>query len=307
VASRVPDLDALRLLLGVARRGSIGAAAREAGITQQAASERLRAAEARIGLTLLRRAARGSELTRDGVVVVEWAARLLDLADEIDHAIEGLRGDRGRELTVWSSMSIAEHLVPRWLVLLRQRQQGEGLEPTTVSFRAANSTAVADALLAGDADVGFVEGPSVPAGLRSRVVAHDELVLVTAAGTPLSRRRAGVTPEEVSRLAMTAREEGSGTREVVARALTRHGLVGRDPAVELTTAAAVREAVLAGGPPAFLSRRVAARDLGAGHLVVVPTPDLSLTRAFRAVWVGSATPPPGPVRELVAIARAHGA
>jgi DNA-binding transcriptional LysR family regulator len=255
---------------------------------------------------LLRRAARGSELTDGGVVVVEWASQLLDLADEIDHAIEGLRGDRGRELTVWSSMSIAEHLVPRWLVLLRQRQLGEGLEPTTVSFRAANSTAVADALLGGDADVGFVEGPSVPAGLRSRVVAKDELVLVTAAGTPLSRRRSGVTPDEVSRLAMTAREEGSGTREVVARALQRHGLVGRDPAVVLTTAAAVREAVLAGGPPAFLSRRVAARDLDAGHLVVVPTPDLALSRAFRAVWIGSAAPPPGPVRELVGIARAHG-
>ena len=67
----LPDLDALRLLVGVARRGSIGAAARAVGITQQSASERLRALEAREGLHLLQRGARGSDLTADGVVVVE--------------------------------------------------------------------------------------------------------------------------------------------------------------------------------------------------------------------------------------------
>ena len=38
----LPDLPSLRLLADVARLGSIGAAGREAGISQQSASERLR-------------------------------------------------------------------------------------------------------------------------------------------------------------------------------------------------------------------------------------------------------------------------
>ena len=301
-STRVPDLDALRLLVGVARHGSIGATARANGVTQQAASERLRAVEAQVGLTLVRRGARGSELTQAGVVVVEWAARLLDLADEIDHAIDGLRGDRGRELIVWSSMTVAESLLPRWLVLLRQRQEHEGLEPTAVSFTAANSAQVAEAVRGGHAHVGFVEGTTTPPGLRSAVVAVDELLLATGAGTPLGRRRSPLAPREVAGLVMTAREEGSGTREVVAAALRRHRLKLTEPAVELTTATAVREAVAAGGPPAFLSRRVARRELEAGRLVAVPTEDLDLTRSFRAVWVGGAQPPAGPVRELVGLA-----
>lgn len=305
MTTRVPDLDALRLLVGVARSGSIGGTARANGVSQQAASERLRAVEAQVGLTLLRRGARGSELTQSGVIVVEWAARLLDLAEEIDQAIEGLRGERGRELVVWSSMTVAESLLPRWLVLLRQRQAYDGREPTAVHFTAANSARVAEAVRSGEAHVGFVEGTSPPKGLRSAVVTYDELVLVTGAGTPLSRRRTPLGPAEVGRLPMTTREVGSGTQEVVTAALRRHRLPPVEAAVELTTATAVREAVVAGGPPAFLSRRVARRELEAGRLVGVPTTDLDLSRAIRAVWVGGPQPPAGPVRELVGLARGH--
>lgn len=300
----LPDLDALRLLVGIARHGSIGATARTNGISQQAASERVRAMEAQTGLTLVRRGARGSQLTEAGVVVTEWAARLLDLADEVDIAIEGLRGDVSRELVVWASMTIAESLIPRWLVQLRQRQLGEGYLATTVSLNASNSRDVVEAVREGTAHVGFVEGVEAPVGVRSVTVAQDELFLVTAAGTPLSRRRTPLTPDEVAQLALTSREEGSGTREVLEIALAKHGLEVGDPEVELTTATAIREAVLAGSAPAFLSRRVVARDVDSGNLSVVAVMELDLRRYFRAIWVGTKNPPAGSVRDLVAIARA---
>ncbi|GAA1902427.1 LysR family transcriptional regulator [Lapillicoccus jejuensis] len=298
----MPDLDALRLLDAVGRTGSIGGAARAVGTTQQSASERLRSVEGTVGLPLVRRGPRGSELTDAGVVVAGWGRRLLDLADEIDLAIDGLRGDRDRGLTVWASMTVAEGLLPRWLVLLRQRRSADGLAPTAVRFTAANSTQVAAAVRDGTADLGFVEGAAPPAGLRSTVVAHDELVLVAAPGDPLARRRTPVEPAEVAALTTTGREPGSGTRAVLERALRRHRLEPR-VAVELTTATAVREAVAAGGPPAVLGARAVARDLAEGRLVRVPVAGLDLRRAFRAVWSGSAQPPAGPVRQLVGIAR----
>lgn len=300
MTSRVPDLDALRLLVGVAQHGSIGGSARANGVTQQSASERLRAVEAQVGLPLVRRTPRGSRLTDAGVVVVEWAARLLDLADEIDVAIEGLRGDRGRELTVWSSMTIAESLVPRWMVRLRQRQLAEGRSPTTVSLTAANSHAVEEAVRHDGVHLGFVEGVEAPRGLSSAVVSTDELILVAAPGDGQPGPRT-VTPAQLARLTLTVREPGSGSREVVERALAVHGLA-LESTVELTTNMAIRETVLAGGHAAFLSRRVVSRDLESGALVEVRTRDLDLTRSFRAVWAGGPHPPAGPVRELVDIA-----
>lgn len=304
VPTRVPDATGLRLIVAIARHGSIAGAARDASITQQAASERLRGIEAQMGLTLVHRGARGSRLTPAGEVVAQWAVRLLDLTDEIDGAIDGLRGDRGRDLTVWSSMTIAENLLPRWLVLLRERQLAAGEQATTVSLTADNSGRVIDAVRAGTAQLGFVEGVEPPTALRHVDLARDELVLVTASGSPLSRRRTPLTPTEVSLLPLTSRERGSGTRDVIEHSLAEHDLTMAASVVELTTATAVREAVLAGGSPAFLSRRAMSRELASGHLVVVPTSSLRLKRVFRAVWVGGGpTPPAGPARDLVALAR----
>lgn len=302
LSPHLPDLTALSLLADVARFGSIGAAARSQGMSQQAASERLRALEAQVGFTVLHRSARGSTMTASGTVLVEWGSRLLDVAEELDGAIASLRSDLRRELHVAASMTIAEHLVPRWLVQLRDRQTREGALPTAVSLQATNSRQVVTAVKDGTADLGFVEGTEVPDDLGTQAVGSDELLLVVAAGGPLSRVRKALTPGQVADLSLTSREVGSGTREVLERALAAHGLTMADPAVELTTSTAVRASVRAGGAPAFLSSLVVEPDIASGHLVTVPTDGLALRRTFRAVWAGTGIPPSGPVRELLGLA-----
>ncbi|MET0929827.1 MAG: LysR family transcriptional regulator [Aeromicrobium sp.] len=302
LSPNLPDLAALSLLVEVARHGSIGAAARSTGMTQQAASERVRSLETQVGFTVLHRGARGSTLTASGTVLVEWASRLIDLAEEVDGAIATLRGDSRRELHVAASMTVAEHLVPRWLVLLRQRQVREGVAPTSVSLQAANSRQVVDAVAGGTADLGFIEGTAAPTGLASLDVGSDELLLVVAAGDPLVSTPRALTPAQVSGLTLTSREVGSGTRDVLERALAAHGLPMAPPEAELTTSSAVRSSVRAGGAPAFLSSLVVEHDLASGHLVAVATTGLDLRRTFRAVWTGSDTPPAGPVRDLLGLA-----
>lgn len=302
LSPHLPDLASLALLVGVASTGSIGAAARRAGISQQAASERLRAVEAQVGVTLLDRGARGTTLTSAGAVLVEWAEQILAVAQEIDGAISALRSDVRRELHIAASMTIAEHLLPRWLVHLRSRQLAAGHEPASVSLVATNSSAVVELVRAGRADLGFVEGADTVPRLRSREIGRDELVLVAPPDHPWARRASGVTAEEVAAVPLASREAGSGTRQVLERALAAHGVTMRPPTVELTTATALREAVRAGSAPACMSRLLVASDLASGALVEVPTRDLSLTRTLRAIWRGSATPPAGPVRDLLAVA-----
>jgi molybdate transport repressor ModE-like protein len=291
----LPDLPSLRLLADVARLGSIGAAGRVAGISQQSASERLRAMEAQTGLVLVQRATSGSTLTSAGRLLVEWSTRLLEQADEVEVALRTLRQERTEELRVSASMTTAEYLLPRWLVRLRQQRA------VTVNLQATNSEAVLAAVRSGDAGLGFIEGPGDLSGLASRAVGDDELVLVAAPDDPWVRRRRPLDPAAIAARPLTSRERGSGTRQVIEDALARAGAsLATD--VELTTNAAVVGSVRAGGPPAFLSRLAVERDLQSGQLVAVPTTGLDLHRRFAAVWVGGRTPPAGPVRDLLAIA-----
>ncbi len=243
-------------------------------------------------------------LTAQGVIVVEWAGRLLAAAEEMSAAIGALRTDRDRGLHISASMTVAEHLLPRWLVALAA-QQGSGRRVgarTAVSLTATNSRQVIAAVTNGEAQLGFIEQPEAPSELSVLDIGTDELVLVAAPEDRWARRRRPQTPAEVAGRALTSREPGSGTRDVVERALARHGLSMAPPAVELTTSTGVREAVRSGGAPAFLSRRTVGADLDAGQVVLVRTTGLDLTRVLRAVWVGGTRPPAGPSRDLLAIA-----
>ena len=65
---RVSDLTGFDLLLSVARAGSIGRAAAEHGISQPAASARVRLLEGQLGLALVERSPRGSKLTPAGTL-----------------------------------------------------------------------------------------------------------------------------------------------------------------------------------------------------------------------------------------------
>src|SRR5258708_38635463 len=111
----VADFGELAVLRSVGRTGSLNSAARQAGVSQQAVSARIRAMEAQTGVALVHRTPRGSRLTAEGVVIAERAARLLDVAAELDAGIAALRQDRRSRLRVSASSTIAEQLLPALL------------------------------------------------------------------------------------------------------------------------------------------------------------------------------------------------
>jgi molybdate transport repressor ModE-like protein len=302
LSARVPDFAALEVLLAVAHTGSLTAAARELGITQQAVSARVQSAEARTGVALISRTRRGSTLTAEGTVVAEWAARLLAVAGELDAGLAAFRRDHQTRLRVSASLTIAEQLLPAWLVSLQAAARHRGQPPAEVVLTAANSETVAAQVSRGVADLGFVEGPGSPRGLRSLVIGHDELAVITRPDHPWACRRDPVSPAELATTPLVSREEGSGTRDVLAAALS--AALGRrvtlPVALALSTTAAVRSAVLAGAGPAVLSELTVTEDIAARRLARIPVAGVDLHRSLRAIWAGGRLPPAGAARELLA-------
>jgi DNA-binding transcriptional LysR family regulator len=302
LSSRMPDLTSLELLLAIANRGSLSAAGRDIGLTQQAISARMATLEAQTGVRLLVRTTRGSRLTASGAVAAQWADRLLQVAHEVDTGLAALRESSRSRVKVSASLTVAEQLLPGWLVSLQAAARRRGETPIEVVLTATNSDHVLDQVRAGDADLGFVEGPRTPRGLRSQVVAHDELVLVVLPGHRWARRGAAITARELNDTALVTREPGSGTRDYLTAALQNllgPGAGKTAPALELSTSAAVRAAVLAGSAPAVLSRLAVSDDIATGRLRVLPVAGLDLRRDLRAVWLGGRTPPAGAVRDLL--------
>ena len=303
LSARVPDLAALEMLLSVARTGSLGRAAQEAGVSQQAVSARIRAMEAQTGVTLVQRTARGSSLTADGAAIAQWAARMLDVAGELDAEIALLRKDLRSRLRLCASLTIAEWLLPAWLVSFRAAGRSVGREDVEIILTAANTDTAITHVTDGTADLGFIEGPRPPRSLRSRVIGHDRLAIVVPPGHPWARRRGPVSAAELAATPIVRREGGSGTSQTLTVALT--DVLGPDAvqapaALSVSSTSAVRAAVLAGAAPAVITGLAVADDLATGRLNRIEIPELDLNRPLRAIWNGSANPPAGPARDLVA-------
>lgn len=168
-----PGLASLDLFVSVVQLGSLSAAASAHGISQPSASARIRQLERQLGLELLTRGPNGSVPTSAGRMVAEWAQRVLDPLDDLLRSTAALRAGNETNVRVAASYTIAEHLLPRWLSALRRVHPDVDVELLVV-----NTAGVLDQVRAGDVELGFIEGAGPVQGLQTRVVAHDDLVVV---------------------------------------------------------------------------------------------------------------------------------
>jgi molybdate transport repressor ModE-like protein len=279
LALPVPDLVSLDLLQSVAELGSIRQAAQAHGISQPAASMRLRSLERMVGLELLDRSSGRARLTPSGLAVVHWSDRILEGVRGLMTGTAALRNEGRTQLRIGASMTVAEYLVPRWIDRLRKAEPGLG-----VSLQMGNSVQVADMVQQRDVDLGFVEGRSAYPDLQSRIIEPDDLVVVVAPSHPWARRRRPLSAAMLAATPLVLREVGSGTREVLETALAKQKLAVI-PLVELGSTTAIKAAIESGNGPAVLSRLATGADVDDGRLVIVPIEGLDLRRSIRAVWV----------------------
>lgn len=168
--------------------------------------------EAQIGVRLAIRTTRGSQLTPAGIVVAEWAARLLEVADEIDAGLGSLRTEGRQRIRVVASQTIAEQLMPHWMLSLRAADMRRGGTVPEVILTATNSEHAIAAVRDGIADLGFIENPCPPTGLGSVVVARDELVVVVPPGHKWARRSRVVSARELAQTPLVTREPNEPPR-----------------------------------------------------------------------------------------------
>lgn len=288
------SLDAMRLLVAIDDRGSISAAARVLGITQPAATSRLRALEARHRITLVRRSAQGSRLSEDGQAVAAWARSVLREASVLESGLAALSTRRRGGLAVAASLTVAEQLMPGWLATMQ-----EAHPEVHVSLVVVNSAEVLAAVRSGQVAVGFVETPGRLEDVHTTQVGSDRLLVVVAPGHRWARARRPLSRAALLEEAFVIREAGSGTRETFTRRL------GTEPTVALAASSSgvVIASAMSGLGPAVVSELALGDQLAAGRLVEVAT-EIDLVRPLRAVWQHG-TRLRGPAGDLVTIARAR--
>jgi LysR family transcriptional regulator, carnitine catabolism transcriptional activator len=118
------SLPQLATFLAVAETRSFRAAAERLGVSQPAASERLRQLEERLGVKLLHRTTRSVTLTIEGEKLAAAAARsLAELGDIAEELRDAARLQRGR-IVVAAMPSLAAAVLPPAMAAFRNRYPG---------------------------------------------------------------------------------------------------------------------------------------------------------------------------------------
>ena len=205
------------------------------------------------------------------------------------------------EAAISASTTPGEHLLPRAL-----REFVAAYPGVRVKLAVKDSAAVAEDLVAGRADVGFLGARTPHPLLHFEDFAEDEIVLVASpalAGLPSGP----LAPEAAARLPRVEREAGSGTRRVVEEHFANVGapLDPRAVVAEVGSLAAIRTAVAAGVGAAFVSRAAIRDELEAGRVRALAVAGVRIPRRFYVAW-RTDREPGAAARRFVEIARARG-
>ena len=273
-------LDQLQIFIAVAEREHVTRAADALGLAPASVSAAVASLEREFGTKLFHRVGRGIVLTEGGKLLLDEARDLVHRAETVKLAMREFTGLARGRLAITASQTIAGHFLPPRLVDFHQAYPGVAL-----AVSVGNSAQVVEAIIRGDIELGFVEGPEEEFGdprLAVEMIARDHLVMVASANHAWATRKK-LKVDDLTVGKWVLREDGSGTRAAFVKALdalgVRHGNL--NIAIELPSNEAVLAAVLAGAGAAVLSERVCATSIRAGTLKRLP---VSLApRAFYAV------------------------
>lgn len=255
-------LEQLRIFVAVAERQHVTAAARALNLTQSAVSNALAALEERHAIHLFDRVGRGVTLNESGRLFLSEAQAVLARARLAETALADLTGLRRGRLAVFASQTIAGYWLPERLVQFHDSNPAVELD-----VRAGNTREVAQAVVDGAAQLGFVEGELDHPLLEQQEVGRDRLIILVhpshawASGKELRGR-------DLRSFSWVMREQGSGTRSSLEAALAAAGCHPSTLLVAMTLPSneAIVSAVQAGAGVTALSEHVARSALAAGHL-----------------------------------------
>jgi DNA-binding transcriptional LysR family regulator len=264
-------LRQLEVFVATVQKGNVTQAAVAIGLTQSAASMALADFESQLGVKLFDRVGKRLSLNENGRALYPRAVEMIERAREM----EGFFHQRlqSADLKLGASSTIGNYLLPQVMGQFIASHPG-----SRIQLQVGNTRNVIDAIQDFEIDVGFVEGPCLHPEIDAVFWQSDELAICCAPDHPLSQRGAA-NAEALRQANWILRERGSGTREVVEEILTSQ-LGQIDLTMELGGTEAIKRAVESGMGISCLPRVALAEAVERGNLVILPTPDLRLTRAF---------------------------
>ena len=269
------ELNQLETFLAVAEERSFSKAAMRLHRTQPAISQVIRKLESSVGEELFDRAARDGSLTAAGVLLRDYALRLLALRREAASALGELKSlERGR-LQLAANEYTTMYLLPAIDAFRREYPQ------ISVTVHRTLASRIAEGLNLRTFEIAVTSFRPDVEHFRSIAVYGDSLAFIVSPNHPLAGAER-VSINDLGRENFIAHNVTSPLRQKVIEAFQSYR-TQLNMVIELPTIEAIKRFVAQGDGVALVPHLTVASELAAGQLVRIPVDELQIKRVLRLV------------------------
>jgi DNA-binding transcriptional LysR family regulator len=265
------DLRQLEIIRAIAESGSFTAAGHKLHVSQSAISRQILLLEDELKEPVFLRVGRRIRITPAGESLLQLSHRVFqDLKDTISGITDSQESLRG-PVRLLGGMTVCLYAFPLLLTELKRQHPNVDLK-----VMSGSSERCLQLLRAGTGDLALLTLPVDQPDLVTVPVLQEELLVVTAAKHPLSRKRK-VLPQDLVRQPFVLFESGSNTR----RAIDEFFMSARiEPQIVMETenVEIIKAMVRNGVGISIVPYQAAARDVSSGHLFLARTEGRSLVR-----------------------------
>jgi DNA-binding transcriptional LysR family regulator len=265
------DLRQLEIIRAIAETGSFTAAGHKLHVSQSAISRQILLLEDELKEPVFLRVGRRIRITPSGEALLQLSHRVFqDLRDTIASITDSQESLRG-QVRLLGGMTVCLYVFPPLLAEIKRLHPNVELKLITGS-----SERLVAHLRSGAGDLAFLTLPIDQPDLVSIPVMQEELMLVTAAKHPLSRKRK-ILPQDLVRQPFVLFEPESNTRRVIDEFFMTSRI---EPQIVMETenVEIIKAMVRNGVGISIIPFQAVSRDVAGGHLFCARIDGRSLGR-----------------------------
>ncbi len=271
------DLRKLEVFVTVFETKSFSKASKKLYLSQPTITLHIKELEKILGVPLFDRHTRKVVPTKAGEIVYRYGKELLNTLKLLEKELKPFKGEECGLIEIGGSTIPGQYLLPPLIKVYKEK------EPEVSIFLTVGDTQeILEKVLTGEVEIGVVGAIERNKDLKFSTWYQDEVVLIA----PPDAKKERVTPEELTKIPLIKREEGSGTWKTVLSALEKAKIDFMKLKIvgEMGSTGAVKEAVKAGLGWGFVSKLAVEAELKLGLLKIVKIPGLNLKRHFYLVY-----------------------
>ncbi len=274
----------LKVFCTVAETKSFSKTSEIIHLTQPAVSLQIQALEEIYETKLFDRSSSFINLTPAGEILYKYSKDILNLYAEAEKEIGKITGLIKGSITIGASTTIGNYVLPTVIADFKKTHP-----KIKINAFIGNTKRIVELLNSGSIDIGLVEGETTKHKMKIEPIIADELAFIVPPFHSWAKKKV-VSILEVTKEPFILREEGSGTRQMIEKYLSSHGINTGDMRIALVLGSteSIKEAVENGMGISIVSKWAARKEVKYGSLKFITPKEEKIIRDFSLIMQRSA-------------------